>query len=463
MNRLKKTRPRRWFMISLIGMFFFLCGGIILAAVLLLQRGKLPKTGLITGSSMEPIFRGPRFLWTCPSCSAQHSFALDTCKSLQPFVCKVCNKLDRVSEFDFADKENLAGKTHPGTQVRFATLRAIRKSRAIDIQRGLTQSSGLGRGDVVVIEESLGAMREVKRVVGFPMERVEIDQGDIFVDDLRWAKTLEQSLRQSILINAWDGAKQSLNPMSAERFDGIWSFAGSPFSGVLTASADGSAPAATTGEITFDCGSPPYLDNRLAVNAHDSHAIVPVQDFGVAFQLTNVATSWQILCKFRCDIGEPQVDLRWNGVKLTIQSEDQVANVEISQRKENATWVVLAMIDGFLVVGSQDEEWLRRALPGREGELQMTKTEWHSPIAIRAVTGTLSVDQLLVFRDIYYRGNGDSGRQAWPSSNQVIVLGDNVSASSDSRDRWPDGLPLHAIKGVVLQLDSPMETLLRQR
>ncbi len=426
---------------------------------------------------MEPILRGPRFLWTCKDCSFQNSFAMDTCKSHQPFQCGACNKLDPQSNVDFNDATSIAEKTILGAQVKFESLRKIHASRTIEIAKGQAQSSGLARGDVVVFEESIGSLREIKRIVGFPMEQIAIDRGDILVDDVKWSKSLEQSLRQAILVHAWDGAALiaqakvaeqksggTANRGAASRSTGGWSYGGLPFTGLLRASGGQGASMASAAELTFDSPIPPFLDNRLAVNAHDSHAIVHVKDFGFAFQPKHFQGDWGIRCRFWCEANESQVELRWSGASLAIQGEKESVNVEINPRNEKALWIIVAMIDDFLVVGDQDEEWMRIALPESEAGMQRIPPVARTvPIAIGALSGELSLDQLLVFRDIHYRGQGDSSSQTWLPSPGVVVLGDNVSMSSDSRDRWLEGLRPNAIRGVVLQQGSPMETLLRQR
>jgi hypothetical protein len=221
--------------------------------------------------------------------------------------------------------------------------------------------------------------------------------------------------------------------------------------------------------VKFVCRPHSAIDNRLALNAHDSHAIVPVRDFGIACQLSHVESFWKIRCNFCSPASQPTVELELKGTELSIQTEDQTASVFLGQRDHHAIWIVIAMIDGFLIVGNQNEEWLRRELPSTEvdGSPLSSQTtvlsETKAPISIKPIAGKLAVDQLLVFRDLYYRGNGDSARQTWEPSEQIILLGDNVSSSSDSRNRWPEGLSPNAVKGVVLQTDSVMETLLRQR
>ena len=102
-------------------------------------------------------------------------------------------------------------------------------------------------------------------------------------------------------------------------------------------------------------------------------------------------------------------------------------------------------------------------LPAMDADSAKDVDEAKPPIEITAVSGSLAIDQMLVFRDIHYRGAGDSETQSWEPGDRIVVLGDNVSASSDSRDRWPDGLPTNSARGVLIQTGSPIEVLLRQR
>jgi hypothetical protein len=71
-------------------------------------------------------------------------------------------------------------------------------------------------------------------------------------------------------------------------------------------------------------------------------------------------------------------------------------------------------------------------------------------------------ERLLVFSDIEWRGVLDSSAQVWPSESGIVVLGDNVSASSDSRDRWDVRPGWNAVKGVVIESRNPIESLLHQ-
>ena len=462
------SRPRRWFVYSLIGLLLFLFLAITLAALLLLRRGKLPRTGLITGSSMEPVLRGPRFTWTCQACSETQEFAFDTCKSHQPFLCRRCGKMDPSSAVDFESDENIADKIRPGDEVRYSTLRNMRSIRATEIATGSAQPNSLVRGDIVVFQETAGAKREVKRVVGFASEHIEISNGDIFVNEERWCKTLEQALRQSILLDAWQGAALSQNKRPQNRLSASWSLSHGDFDGVLSplnsqSVNESDVSNGTDRKLVFASPTKDYLDNQLQVNAHDSHAIVPIRDFGFAFQVMATEAPWEIRCQLHSPACDPDISMEWNGSELKLHSGEEIVRTQAMYIKAQPLWFVIAMVDGHLIAGSQKEEWLRVKLPSNVEPSTTETLAINPPIEITPVSGNLSIDQLVVFRDIYYRGHGDSDSQTWEPTEQLIVLGDNVSASSDSRDRWPDGLPAKAIKGVVLQTESPMEVLLRQR
>ncbi len=448
------NRPRRWFIYSSVGLLVFLCLAITLAAFLLLRRGKLPRTGVITGSSMEPILQGPRYKWTCFHCASLNSFALDTCKRDKPLRCPTCNKFDVESVIDWEDTDLLKDKTQPGEQVRFATLRSVRTMRAPAIASGLALPSGLQRGDVVIFQESVGAKREVKRIVGFAGEQVSIVDGDVFVNGNRWSKSLQEALRQSILLKAWDASNFLKKDEQSERSDAGWKMEGGIFQGELNAD---------LGVMTFSPRSSGAIDNQLPINAHDSHAIVRVHDFGLALQISKPDESWSMDWELCSPMSRPKVAMGLVDRVLTIKSADQVYIKELTQQDDKSVWLVVVMVDGELVIGSQDEEWLRTKLPQITIDVETAIVETKPPIQLSVKSGTIKVDHLMVFRDIHYRGRLDSETQTWERGDSVVVLGDNVSASSDSRDRWPDGLPTNAVKGIVLQSENPMEDLLKQR
>jgi hypothetical protein len=94
---------------------------------------------------------------------------------------------------------------------------------------------------------------------------------------------------------------------------------------------------------------------------------------------------------------------------------------------------------------------------------EIVSEQEQSPISVECRFGRMMIEQRLVFRDIHYRGAADSPTQTIEAGNGVVVLGDNVSLSNDSRQRWEDDLGLDTIKGIVLKQREGLQGLLWQR
>lgn len=83
-------------------------------------------------------------------------------------------------------------------------------------------------------------------------------------------------------------------------------------------------------------------------------------------------------------------------------------------------------------------------------------------INIQCTVGYVETTDRLVFRDIHYRGTSDSEYQLFQEDG-LVLLGDNVSLSFDSRNRWPEGIPEERAIGIVQLPQTGIEHLLRQR
>jgi hypothetical protein len=389
-----------------------------------------------------------------------------------------------VREIDMQD-DRLVG----GEKVTIAPLRLVKNSR-IHLQKGLQglSPSGLQRGDVVVFQESGGTQREIKRLVGLPGESVRISKGDLFIDGVRLTKDFHQALRQAVFIDVWDVAdtgKASSWHRNGSAFNGVLSAkksneAAGDHSGAATdvvteAGTDGAAEAEPAADAIKSNLTPyrfsrprgEYIDNALDGNAHDSHQLIEVSDIGMAMQISAAQSDWGIqFCMntpqtntrvlVTCLDGKMAVD----GVPIDMGATRPLSDVPVE-------WIVVMQVDSELVVGDGHQEWYRRPLESKDRVSPSSKSGIMQgevyPLELVPLQGELSVRSLITFRDIHYRGSRDTEEQTWAASDYVIVLGDNVSASSDARDRWESGLPESAIKGVVLPVGSGLESLLRQR
>jgi hypothetical protein len=317
---------------------------------------------------------------------------------------------------------------------------------------------------MVAIRESINSVKEIKRLVGFPGERIRIDEGDIWVNDSRLQKSLALALRQSVLVEAWERSVHNHEP----RF-GAWTCNDETFQGAL--------PNASIVRFAYRNGG--FIDNRLASNAHDSHQIVPVNDVGIAIEWGPELGAGELECVLRTPQTECKASVLWEvgGIRICTDRHSKmlsVKDVSLSRNETGGHWLIVCHVDGNLIVGDADQEWHRElCLPtprltnvggSQEGDREKSKQEPpQSPVELRWRGESRTVRSLLVFRDLHYRGAHDAPEQTWEPANGIVVLGDNISTSTDSRDRWPGRLRMNAVKGVVVESQNPVEELLKQR
>jgi signal peptidase I len=455
MTRELRSKPSRWFLYWAASLMVLLFLGIILAALMIVRQGYVVRQGIVVGSSMEPHLKGPRLVWICPSCSAEQQFTLDTCVSGKPFQCQACGETDASSGFDMSEIVKLGVQTRPGEKVRYGPTRMFRSLRSHDIAAGIVHASGLKRGDVVVFQDTPNSPREIKRIVGFPGERIAIENGDLFVNGERYCKTMNETLLQSILV---EGCNISYG---ARKLD---------------------ANSLEDRALRIQTRSERCIDNRLGINAHDSHRIVPVEDFGVAIQLAGTGQlagdgqlagtdqlgaepmqHWNIECTLNSAFRSQGVAIALGPEGFTIESSGRKTDVPLKTGSTDSPWIVVTMVDGFLLVGTPTTEWMRIPLETRDANVEAKDWNCRSVVGIECKSGVLRVENVLVFRDIFYLGQLDSPTQEWDVEDGIVLLGDNVSASTDSRDRWPIRPNLSIIKGIVIEPNNPIENLVQQR
>jgi hypothetical protein len=305
-----------------------------------------------------------------------------------------------------------------------------------------------------VFQDTPNSPREIKRIVGFPGERIAIENGDLFVNGERYCKTMNETLLQSILVEGCNlsHGERKLDANSLE-----------------------------DRALLIQTRSEGCIDNRLGINAHDSHRIVPVEDFGVAIQLagtdqlgtdqlagtdqlgTEPMQHWNIECTLNSAFRSQWVAIALGPEGFTIESSEKKTFVPLKTGSTDYPWIVVTMVDGFLLVGTPTTEWMRIPLETRDANVEAKDWNCRSVVGIECKSGVLSVENVLVFRDIFYLGQLDSPTQEWDVEDGIVLLGDNVSASTDSRDRWPVRPNLSIIKGIVMEPNNPIENLVQQR
>ncbi len=444
MSLVVPSGPRRWFLYASASLLVVLFSAIILAGLLLMQRGLQPRTGQITGSSMEPTLAGPRCRWECSLCRRSQPFGADSWREGGSLRCRFCGSSQIASVDSILDEI-------PGSTVEYVPMRAVRKGRQAMIDERSIHPSGLRRGDVVVIQYTPEEPREVKRLVGFPGESISIAAGDLFVDGIRFQKSLTQSLQQSILVDAWEAADSQGTSHEAIPLYG-WRYAGNsqPFRGALSDSDD-------LNESSMLFAPPlgmPSISDELWCNAREPLEVVPTNDIGIAFRIANSPnrSSMTISMSGRRSI---RLELLPDhaGAKGFLDG-DQILSLTTEQLADSRWWIV-AHVDGQLVLGNQSAEWYRADVENwGQGEMA-------PPIAVRCHDGGVEFDRILVFRDVHYRGSQGADDVAIGPADRFVVIGDNVAYSRDTRhvDRH---VVAGMIRGVLSPTSSPLDSLLRQ-
>jgi Signal peptidase, peptidase S26 len=373
------------------------------------RTGSQSLTAVIVGSSMEPTLLGPQRLAQCKQCQSSMRFSDGADVEDNPPPCPRCGS--KVELVDFQAAQTV--KVHP-------------------IDR---KNASVRRGELVAIQDRELERWEVKRVVGFPRESIQIVNGDIWVDGRRFQKSISQFASLAIEVDRWneiEGLHVTVRGRSPTEkcfaSNSLWP---------------------RTGEQLEPTPSPILDEYRC--NARESRELVVVRDIGVH-------------CTFPPGPIEPariEVRIWYEGVVRSLLLDISADGVRIlapsSLSKEpsfrfdlHLPSLIVAVVDGRLLVGSEQSG---HALDINEFQMDSQKVPSScsavKPISLTVLDGQASIKQAFIVRDIHYRGKNGETEWELPSVAGYHLLGDNVSNSSDSRDRWPDGVLAESIIGRV--------------
>lgn len=464
-------KPKKWFVWSTVGLLLFLCIAISVAGLILLRRGSRPRIALVAGSSMEPTLRGPRLNWKCNQCESPFLFCLDSLRSNIPLRCPRCGLVDMEFELESALLEPDA--TVNGELLEYMPPRFVDARRRTNQVR--TDFKGFRRGDLLVIQDPDMPeipTREVKRIVGFPNESISIRNGDLWINGNRERQSYSQILGRSLLVHPLAASNFSNTERLTDESVNHWLIDGYHANGKIQlfgSQADANiednlSPTNTmTGgnRLDFKTTRHPWISNEYPGNAHDSHEVIMVNDIGCAIQVTNAFHDWQTSITLRTPTRQTvfMLDCFRGQLSIAIDGVESEADFSI---QESSHWIIAMVADGQAIAGTSDREIIRTSIANSHDSDLVTDQE-QSPITVECRFGSMIIEQRLVFRDIHYRGAMDSPSQTIEAGNGVVVLGDNVSLSNDSRQRWENDLSLDSIKGIVLKQREGLEALLWQR
>ena len=367
---------------------------------------------------MEPTLLGPQRLAYCESCQQTKRFYADSISERRPTRCPQC-----------------------GIHV---TCEGWQDGEEVQVVRLDRRKQTFRRGEIVVLRESNTDKLEVKRVVGLPYESLKFIDGDLWVDGRIFQKSMPQFLSQAIEVDRWPEIEGTLRAIPGDvpivhhfQYLSLWPQVNQE----------------------LQAHPSPILDEYQS-NAAESRRLIPVRDIGL-----KLAFSPEIVRPVKMEIqlwvndAIRRVHITLTSAEISLKKESmQIRDVQSSKStiipwsSDHSRSIIVAMVDGRMLVGNE-----RYFQPISISDLDDNSeaSEAHNcsadtPITLAILDGELSIVQAIVVRDIHYRGWHGVGAFTLPATSSYHVLGDNVSNSGDSRQRWPDGVSPNWIIGRVL-------------
>ena len=409
-----------WIWISCVGLILIGC-----------EKPIPTRDAVIAGGSMAPTFLGQHYQVTCSDCGYQ--FAFDSkLPADKKVVCPNCG-------FRGIRAENL--EIQPA-------------DTAIVELMDLTKPGNIKRGDVVAFElpsaKTPVANKPVlvKRVVGLPGEKIQVRDGDIYVDGKLFRKSLE--LQKRTRIPVFDSKYSTADSKISPRLEmGVGSENWSGFVGAQKAYE--SPYDEEEKPVKFDWVT--YRNWRCCRHDGRRDELLPVEDYYAFNQNTNrdlnptdeVFVQLEMECEKEGAVffAIPHLGVRYKfGLDFKrreatlFSSLEGVVEYRLDDRIRGSknTVIEVSTIDHQLVVLVDGVQAFQHDVFHQASTAPVAKT----PFALAFAKGESKISRVQVWRDIYYLNEGpffagDAEREFVAGENEVILLGDNSPVSSDSR------------------------------
>ena len=412
---------------------------VLLSLCVLLVRTFSAEAYVVPTGSMAPTLLGLHRELTCPNCQFVFVVGIDEDGHTGHAVCPNCGQggLDKIPSIECGGDRVL-------------------------VQKFLYECQRPRRWEVAVFHfPGEPTQAYVKRVVGLPGDSIRIDEGDIVVDGHIVRKSLSELRAMRILIH-----DSRFRPADAGRFP-RWSYrAGGGYRSRVSgwSAQDGRFIHAVVPGRTRPIddwliyrhwdpsrgGYGPVRDS-YAYNGAEVRAENEIKDLGLEARLSvqESVESISVLIRSASDsflvtipvAGQAPMEVVRNGRRLPLTACSNPFEAKGSWPRSVALEAsvfdrrLLVAIDGQLLFAPLDyENPLVGPLPG------------DSPIGLGVRGGALTVNELRIYRDIYYTASlADTPRHPYGTMSPVrlgddefFVLGDNSPVSNDSRF-WTEG------------------------
>jgi signal peptidase I len=316
----------------------------------------------------------------------------------------------------------------------------------------------------------------VKRVVGLPGESIQIQDGDVFIDNQLLRKDLEQARTLRVLVfdnnyqppQGWgqrwvkgiaastpaDLATAKSAVAASEHLDGTalkWSATGN----------DGDYQWIAYRHWLLDEGREETIRDWFAYNgAALQQEVRECHDFSVEFEIESGAESGSLALKLTDGGGTVGVEIPivppggQNGV-LTLSGTANAPVVESWARLTagRSHHLEFALVDRRVMLAIDGKEaFLPVDLP-----VARNRTGVSRPVWLGAKGTSVVIRNFRLYRDVYYTPSGRNGiYEPWRlGPNEYFMLGDNSANSEDSRFWSIPGVPIENFFGRPLLLHQP--------
>ncbi len=394
---------------------------VVIVAVFARYQGLVLPVRIASGSMAEALL-GPHRVVQCSQCGFAFRCGVDTEAPLDQATCPNCG---------FAGNE-LSGQ-------------AVFGGDRVLIDRCAYWFDKPQRGDIVAIVDPVDRTQlAVKRVGGLPSESVSIRGGELFIDGEVHRKSRDEALELATLVYddtfRVDSEKDLPTRWDADTEATAWTPSDRGFVWKSTDAASGQGDWLT------------YRHWRCYASPHRRTEEAPISDHyaynqGLSrtlYEVSDVILTCQITCP---DKGHVSFLIHDGRESFTFKLSPQSRSIELIrgdsqlvQASVPATidcrdaQIAIAVIDQQLIFAIADDVLIRETYPPLESPFQPTSR----PLAISTNIDQCTIDELKVFRDVYYL-NQHLGNWAWRPSpvtvpaNCLFLLGDNQPLSNDSR------------------------------
>lgn len=412
----------------------------LLAGVRLWMIEGLVRAARVDGPSMAPAYLGAHYRVTCEDCGFGWRCDAEHAPASREASCPNCGyPTNSLRDEDLAVGERVLIDHWP------VAVRGVRPGEVV------AAADPAHPGGIVI-----------KRVVALPGQRVEIRSGDLYLDGRLVAKSWREIAQMRVLVH-----DNSFQPMQSAGVPDRWQ--GAAGERVWHAAMTGFACQPTDGEQwrwleyrhhqMFGWHSRTRLSTVLDLDSYNpsqTRLLNSVPDVFLSCRVRNLSRAGGQFALAAID-----GDMRFEAVIDPEGQTAELASIDGRGRREILDREPRILLDigrrGVEIdFGLCDQQVFLR-LAGRQlfrhpYKRSGVKRETLHPLAIGSRGLALAVEELRVWRDVYYLSPDGTGND-WTlppaaAADSLALLGDNTSVSVDSR-HWPTGIAPGSVRGLV--------------